>query len=219
MIPESRRKEVLEELHTSHPGIVRMKSLARIHVWWPGIDKSIEQTVRSCPACQSMRNKPPLALLHPWAWPDRPWKQIHVDFAGPFQGYMFMVVVDAHSKWLEVFPMTSTTTEKTLEVLRNLFAAYGLPEQLVSDNGPQFTAAEFEECMKANGIKHIKSSPYHPSTNGEAERFVQTFKHALKVGRSDKGSLLQKLARFLLTYRSTPNATTGVSPAGLFLKR
>ena len=129
-----------------------------------------------------------------------------------------MVVVDAHSKWLEVFPMTSTTTEKTLEVLRNLFAAYGLPEQLVSDNGSQFPAAEFEECMKANGIKHIKSSHYHPSTNGEAERFVQTFKHALKMGRSDKGSLQQKLAKFLLTYRSTPNATTGVSPAELFLK-
>ena len=68
-----------------------------------------------------------------------------------------MIAVDAHSKWLEVIPMKSTTTEKTLEVLHNLFTAYGLPEllQLVSDNGPQFTSSEFESCMRANSIKHI----------------------------------------------------------------
>ena len=96
-----------------------------------------------------------------------------------------MVVVDAHSKWLEVFPMSTTTTEKTLEVLRNLFASYRLPEQIVSDNGPQFTSHEFELCMKANGIKHIKTSPYHPASNGEAERFVQTFKQAMRAGKSD----------------------------------
>ena len=138
IVPTSCQKKVLEELHTSHPGIVKMKSLARIHVWWPSIDQHIEEMVQSCAACQSVRNKPATALLHPWSWPDRPWMRIHVDFAGPFQGAMFMVVVDAHSKWLEVIPMSSTTTEKTIAVLRNLFASYGLPEQLVSDNGPQF---------------------------------------------------------------------------------
>ena len=76
-------------------------------------------------------------MLHPWAWPDSPWKRIYGDFAGPFMGLMFMVVVDAHSKWLEVIPMSTTTTEKTLDALRNLFAAYGIPQQLVSDNAPQ----------------------------------------------------------------------------------
>ena len=115
--------------------------------------------------------------------------------------------------------MKSTTTEKTLEVLRSLFARYGLPRQLVSDNGPQFTAKQFEECMLANGVKHIKSPPYHPATNGEAERFVQTFKRSLRAGRGDEGSVHQKLSQFLLTYRTTPQATTGVSPSELFLKR
>lgn len=110
----------------------------------------------------------------------------------------------------------STTT---LEVLHNLFTSYGLPEQLVSDNGPQFTSSELELCMRENGIKHIKSSPYHLASNGEAERFVQTFKHALKAAKNDPGSLNTKLARFLLAYRNTTNATTGVSPADLFLKR
>ena len=219
IVPEPCRRAVLIELHTSHPGMVRMKSLARLHIWWPSIDKDIEQMVRECLSCQRVRNNPPTTLLHPWSWPEGPWKRIHVDFAGPFYGSMYMVVVDAHSKWLEVFPMSTTTTEKTLEVLRNLFASYGLPEQLVSDNGPQFTSHEFELCMKANGIKHIKTSPYHPASNGEAERFVQTFKQAMRAGKSDTGSLNVKLARFLLTYRSTPSTTTGVTPAELFLKR
>ena len=115
--------------------------------------------------------------------------------------------------------MASTTTEKTLDDLRTLFAAYGLPEQLVSDNGPQFTSVEFERCMKLNGIKHIKVAPYHPSSNGAAERCVQTFKHAMKAAKKDEGSLNVKIAIFIVAYRNMPNATTGVSPAELFLKR
>ena len=115
--------------------------------------------------------------------------------------------------------MKSSTTEKTLEVLESLFARYRLPRQLVSDNGPQFTAFEFEECMLANGIKHLLSAPYHPATNGEAERFVQTFKKSLRAGKDDSGTVPQKLARFLLTFRATPHATTGMAPAELFLQR
>ena len=115
--------------------------------------------------------------------------------------------------------MTSTTTEKTLEALRTLFARYGLPRRVVSDNGPQFTSSGFKDCMKANGVEHVTSAPYHPATNGEAERFVQTFKKSMKAGRVDPGTLQQKLARFLMAYRSTPHTTTGVTPAELFLGR
>ena len=219
VVPAVCQTAVLKELHTGHPGIVRMKSLARVHVWWPGIDKDIEQMVRNCASCQALRNTPPTAVLHPWSWPDQPWKRIHIDFAGPFQGSMFLVVVDSHSKWLEVVPMTTTTTQKTLEVLSTLFATHGLPEQIVSDNGPQFTSVEFETCMKKNGIKHIRSAPGHPSSNGEAERFVQIFKRGLKASKHESGSLQVRLNTFLFVYRSTPHSTTGVSPAELFLKR
>ena len=81
--------------------------------------------------------------------------------------------------------LRSATAAKTVEVLRQLFARYGLLEQVVSDNGSQFTSEEFEEFMKRNGIKHMFSAPYHPATNGLVERFVQTFKKAMKDGEKD----------------------------------
>ena len=79
-------------------------------------------------------------LRNPWICPTRPWQRIHVDFAGPLNGQMFLLVVDAKSKWIEVFPMSSTTASMTILALRFLFATHGLPEVIVSDNGPQFVA-------------------------------------------------------------------------------
>ena len=172
LIPGSLRERVLQELHEGHPGIVRMKSLAQLHVWWPKLDQSIASVVRDCAKCQLTRNKPQIASLHPWDWPDTPWQRIHIDFDGPFVNKIFLVVVDSHSKWLEVEIMPSVTSESTIERLRYMFARYGVPMQLVSDNGPQFTSRQFADCMKQNGIKHTLVAPYHPRSNGPAERFV-----------------------------------------------
>ncbi|KAL5500514.1 hypothetical protein EMCRGX_G012092, partial [Ephydatia muelleri] len=166
VVPQALQSKVLGELHKNHPGVVRMKALARSYVWWPGLDNDIEHHVKNCQPCQTVRNSPPSAPLHPWLWPTRPWQRVHVDFAGPFQGKMFLLVVDAHSKWPEVVNMTTTSAQCTIEELRRMFASYGIPEQLVSDNGPQFVSGCFEEFMKMNGVKHIKCTPYHPSSNG-----------------------------------------------------
>ena len=92
---------------------------------------------------------------------------------------MFLVVVDAFSKWAEVVCMTSTTAEQTIAALYTMFSRNGLCQQQVSDNGPQFISEEFQAFMMQNGIQHIKCVPYHPASNGLAERFVQTLKHAL----------------------------------------
>ena len=219
VVPEKLQSLVLEELHTAHPGIVRMKSVARVHIWWPGIDKKIEEVVRNCLPCQSIRNKPPSTPLHSWSWPSQPWHRLHVDFLGPFLGATFLIVVDAYSKWLEVVPMSSTSAERTITELKKLFVTHGLPTQVVTDNGAQFTSQEFEDFLKSNGIQHYKSAPYHPATNGEAERYVQTFKQAMRAAQGDPGTLSIKLMRFLFSYRTTPNATTGVSPAELLFGR
>ena len=132
---------------------------------------------------------------------------------------MFLVMVDARSKWPEVFLMTQTTASKTIALLRQTFAAYGLPDQVVTDNGPQFTSDEFGSFLKSQGIKHVRSAPYHPASNGLAERFVQSLKQALNASKDDGRSLEHRLHDYLLTYRSTPHATTAVSPASLFLHR
>ena len=219
VIPRPLQARVLDELHEGHPGIVRMKALARAHVWWPGLDTNIANTVRGCLSCQSVRNRPPQAPLQPWFWPKVPWERIHVDFAGPFMNKMFMIAVDSHSKWLEIEIMPNVTSETTIEKLRDMFARYGLPERLVSDNGPQFTSSEFATFMKRNGIKHILVAPYHPRSNGQAERFVQTFKQFFKAEGKTSASLNSNLARFLFSYRTTPNSTTGQTPAELFFSR
>lgn len=219
VIPEKLQKRILEELHCGHPGMVKMKSLARMHVFWPSMDQQIEQTVQCCASCQEVQALPPQAPVNPWTWPSNPWHRIHVDFAGPFLGQMFLIIVDAHSKWPEVIPMKSTTAECTIRVLRNLFSRYGLPHELVSDNGPQFVADEFKEFLMKNGVKHIRSAVKHPASNGEAERFVQTFKKGMKKAGSEAGDIRLKLSRFLLSYRNTPHVVTRETPAKLFLGR
>lgn len=115
--------------------------------------------------------------------------------------------------------MKSTTASSTIRVLRNLFSRYGLPMEVVSDNGPQFTADEFAMFLRENGIKHIRSAVKHPASNGEVERLVQTFKKALKKAKSDGGDVHQKLARFLLSYRTTPHVVTQETPTKMFLGR
>ena len=103
--------------------------------------------------------------------------------------------------------------------MRNIFARYGLPTQVVSDNGPPFESAEYEEFLRQNGIQRILVSPYHPSSNSLAERFVQTFKYTMESSADDPASSIQRrLQNFLLSYRSTPHATTGSSSGKLFLQ-
>ena len=196
-----------------------MKAIARSYFWWGGLDKDIETLGKSCQSCQANQSNPPLAPLHPWVWPEAPWKRIHVDFARPFQGHTFIIAVDTYLKWPEAVVMTTTTSEKTIEVLRAMFAQHGLPEQLVSDNGPQFTSTEFAEFLKGNQIKHIRSAPYHPASNGLAERFVRTMKRTLKSSVKERKSIHHRLVEFLFEYRATPHGTTNVSPSELFLKR
>ena len=131
---------------------------------------------------------------------------------------MFLVVVDAYSKFLEIVPMTHATSTNTITALRHVFSDFGLPELLVTDNGTQFTSDEFQKFLRENDILHTLTAPGHPATNGLAERYVGEFKDKLgKIGDTGK-SVQTKLDRFLLTYRATPN-TLGKSPSELLMNR
>lgn len=116
-------------------------------------------------------------------------------------------------------PIKNATSAETIDVLRTLFARTGLPQKLVSNDGSQFTSEEFQLFTKKNGIKHITSVPFHPATNGLAERFVQTLKQSMKAMGNTKMSISEKLANFLLSHRNTDHSTTGQAPAVLFMGR
>ena len=217
VIPSAGREKVMTELHDSHPGITRMKGIARRVVWWPGIDQDLETKVKNCSQCQQHQATPAKAPLHPWEWPQRPWSRIHIDHAGPFLGQLFLIAIDAHSKWMEVEIVSSTSAQCTIRKLRAMFATHGIPDVLVSDNGSGFTSEEFDVFMRRNGIRHITTAPYHPSSNGLAERAVQVLKSGLK--KNQTGDIQMQLSRFLFQYRTTPHSTTGVSPAELLMGR
>ena len=157
-----------------------MKSVARsyMYMWWPGLDKEIENLAKSCTACHAVKRAPPTVPLHPWIWPSQPWQRAHLDFAGLFQGVVFLIAIDAYSKlkWPEVRVMSTTTVSATLDVLRERFCTHGIPEQIVIDNGSQFTADAFKVFTQRNGTRHVKSALYHPASNGLPERFMQSFK-------------------------------------------
>jgi hypothetical protein len=171
-----------------------MKALARSYVWWPGNDSDIEKLVKQCFGCQKNQNMPAIAPLHRWEWPSSPWERLHIDFAGPFLDRMFFVLVDAHSKWPEMVEMKTTTSTKTIEVLGSIFSRNGIPAQIVSDNGSKFSSDEFATFMRRNGIKHFKSAPYHPATNGLVERFIQTFKNRMRAMKDENRDINQKIS-------------------------
>ena len=127
---------------------------------------------------------------------------------------MFLITVEAYSKWIDAQVVNAATSFNTVEHLRTLFATHGISSVIVSDNGSPFTSSEFAEFTKMNGICHVKVSTYHPSSNGMAERAVRTFKEGMKkFGNSQ--SIQCCVARVLFQYRITPHTTTGVSPAEL----
>ena len=153
------REPILQELHCGHSGITKMKSLSRMYMWWPTINSDIEKTVRRCTDCQSVQSAPPVSPLQLWKWPTHSWSRVHVKFSGPFQNKLLLVVVAAHSNWVEAKVVSSTSSVAAITNLRTLFAQFGLPELIVLDNGLAFTSQEFTYFMKNNGIV----SPVPPS--------------------------------------------------------
>ena len=131
-----------------------------------------------------------------------------MDFAGPFEGKMILIVIDSHSKWIEAFPTKPSTSVTVIQLSRTLFAQFGVPKVVVTDNGSCFVSEEF---LLKNGIKHTTSTPYHPSTNSLAEHAVQIVKRVLK-------NMKTIFAKVMMAYRVSPQSTTGESPALLLQK-
>ena len=218
IIPTKLRIRMLEELHSSHAGASKMKSLGRSYFWFPGMDKEIERIANECRDCAAVQKMPNASTVHPWEYPSAPWSRIHIDLAGPFMQNDFLILYDAGSKWGDVKILPDTSSHTVIKKLREIFSYFGIPEVVVSDNGPQFTSHEFDTFMKTNGIRHVKSAPWHPRTNGAAERFVQTFKMGMKKNNASI-PLEKRLCNFLLSYRNQIHGATNASPAQLMFGR
>ncbi|CAB4013208.1 Transposon Ty3-G Gag-Pol poly [Paramuricea clavata] len=131
-------------------------------------------------------NHPPPEPLKMTQLPSAPWKEVAMDFLGPFpNGEYLLVVIDAFSRFPEVEVLTTVSAKAVLPKLDAIFSRQGLPEVLKSDNGPPFNGAEFESYAKHCGFTHRKITPYWPQANGEAERFMRTPQKCIRVAIID----------------------------------
>ncbi|KAL7293237.1 hypothetical protein TKK_0013377 [Trichogramma kaykai] len=223
IIPKKFRESLLKEIHVTHMGASKMKALARQYFWWPHLDLDIENYAKICDTCNAVATNPNKSVLMKYERCSKALERVHCDFLGPLYGKTYFIIMDAYSKWPEVYYMNNITTENTLHKLRDFCARYGLPETLVSDNGRQLVSNEFENFCKMNKIKHILSAPFHPSTNGAAENAVKSFKLGLKKSLLDPQNkqvhIDTLISRYLLGYRVSPHCTTGETPAKLMLNR
>jgi len=209
VIPTSLQPQVLQILHSGHFGMQRMKQLARTAVYWPRIDADIVNESRCCGTCAEHQNAPTKQPNHPWMLPEKPWSRVHIDHAVNFLGSNWLLLVDAYSKYPCIHSTMSTSTRATTDLLEEDFAHFGYPHTIVSDNATTFMSQEFQTWCHERGIIHLTGAPYHPATNGAAERLVQTFKQALKKSVLPPKRALQE---FLMQYRRTPLAS-GYSPS------
>jgi transposase InsO family protein len=208
VIPKSLQKDILYRLHQGHQGIVKCRALARSCVWWPGVSKELEAMITACSKCEKERVHHP-EPLRPTPTPDYPWQQVGMDLF-EWNKQRYLLIVDYYSRWIKVVQTSKTTTAAIINHIKSIFARHGIPERVVSDNGPQFTAREFVRFSEEYDFVHITCSPYHSQGNGEAERAVQTVKNLLK--KADDPYIA------LLNYRATP-LQQGSSTAELLMSR
>ena len=160
-----------------------------------------------CPQHQKAQAKEPMISSK---IPDRTWAKIGVDLF-EYKNTHYLLSVDYYSKWIEIAKLDNQSSKNTITYLQSQFSRYGIPDQLISDNGPQFISAEFAEFSHKYGFTHTTSSPQYPQANGEAERAVQTVKHLLTKAKDPYKALMD--------YRNTPLEEINLSPAQLMMAR
>ena len=209
LIPPTLRSRAVELAHLGHQGTVKTKQLIRDKVWFPGIDKLTEDKVKNCLSCQAATAKsPPPEPLRMTTLPSAPWKEVAVDFAGPFpSGDYIMVVVDEFSRFPEVELLISTSAKAVVSKLDTIFSRQGVPDILKSDNRPPFNGHEFKNFADYLGFKHRKITPLWAKANGEAERLVQTLEKNIRIAHIEGKNWKQELYKFLRQYSTTPHST------------
>ena len=208
VIPSCMRLSMLDKLHTGHQGITKCRERARESVWWPGLSKQLEELVKNCPECTKSQKQRAQPLIVS-SFPELPWQKVATDLF-EWKRENYLLIVDYYSRYIEIALLKGTSAEEVIKHTKSIFARHGIPELVISDNGPQYSSEAYAQFASEYQFKHMTSSPYHPQGNGEAERAVGTVKGLLKK-ESDPYIAI-------LSYRSTP-LQNGFSPAELLMSR
>jgi transposase InsO family protein len=214
VVPASLRKELMAVIHASHIGIEACIRRARDSLFWPRMSAELKEYISKCDVCLAYRNSPGKEPLVQHEVVARAWSKVGADLC-ELNGRTLLVIVDYYSNFIEVARVTSTTTRSIVKELKAMFARYGVPDVLVTDNGPQFISAEFAVFARTWDFEHITSSPHHPQSNGKAENAVKTVKRLFKKCKESGQS--EFLA--LLDWRNTPTEGVGTSPAQRLMGR
>ena len=208
VIPSALRLSILDQLHSGHQGVTKCRARAQQTVWWPGLGSQIQDLVRNCSKCRQSRHQPPEPLITS-EFPKLPWEKVATDLFH-FNSATYLLIVDYFSRFIEVAKLS---TQSSLEVIRHtksVFSRHGIPREVISDNGPQYSSLEYAHFAAEYGFIHTTSSPKYPQSNGEAERAVQTIKQLLRKSEDPHMALM--------IYRSTP-LHNGYSPSELLMNR
>ena len=212
-IPKSFRKVILDHLHTGHMGVNKCLKRARDILFWPKMSADIEEMILKCNTCLERRYENPREPLKPHSIPEQPWQVLASDLFS-WHGQDFVLVVDYYSRYFEVNRLEDTRSNTVILKLKKTFSHHGIPEKLVTDNGPQYSSGEFREFSKQYGFIHETSSPHYPQSNGLAEKTVQTIKHIFSKSQASHTDPYLGI----LEYLNTP-LETDLSPAQLLMSR
>jgi hypothetical protein len=210
IIPKRLQDQVLKLSHFGHQGIVKTKELLRSKVWFPGINKKVEEMIKMCNECQCNRTKQNIELLRPSSLPQEPWQELSVDFYGPMSddNKYWLVLIDDYSRFPIVKTISSTAADEVIPALEEIMSVFGTPKVLKSDNGPPFNSIKFKDYSVRLNFLHKKITPYWPRANGEAEKFMINLSKVRKNAQVNGNTKNQELMLFLRAYRATPHCVT-----------
>ena len=151
VIPASQRRDILDKLHTSHQGLSKSKEFAAQCVWWPTINKELTEKVQNCQFCQASRPTQRREPLKPSELPAGPWVKVAADLC-QLHNKTYLVVMDTYSKYIEIGYLSTLTSERVVDKMKNMFSRWRDPEEIACDGGPQFTARCFKDFAKEHNI-------------------------------------------------------------------
>ena len=220
MVPEKLKLDVMEIVHQGHIGISKSKAVIREKLYWPALDKDVENYNGDCIPCKANSKLPTPEPVTMSELPSATWTEISKDFFGPVpSGEKLLVIIDLYSRFPLVEIMKKTTENSVINRLEKLFSIFRYPEKIKHDNGPPFNSYEFRNYLKSVNIVDAPITPEHPEANAVVENFNKSLKKVIRTANFEQKNWRSEVSKLLLNYRNAPHATTGKCPSLLFFNR